>query len=99
MDTKYYNKRSGRWAPSSYKQRQLHNERIGWYTDRQIRETEKTESEKGPKALFLEELKNGYESAKKLIRNKYGENTFSDEILEKWRDEVNKNREEDDDAR
>ena len=36
-NNKYYDRRTGKWAPTSYKQRQFNSEMVGAHTDYQIR--------------------------------------------------------------
>lgn len=97
-----YRRNNGKFAPTIDRQRRLHNAFIGSLTDRLLREKDKKGPQKGPRALFLDELdKGGYEPAKKIIQDRYGEDAFSDEVFEGWIEEAGKNinREEDYDGR
>ena len=53
----YFDRRTGKWAPTSYKQRQRNSELVGAYTDYQMRQKDKKEPEKGSKLQFLEAYK------------------------------------------
>ena len=85
MDSKFYNKKNGRWAPTFYVQRLMNNEIAGYHTDAMIRQQYKKAPQKGIKTIFLEEYeKNGYESAKKLVNDRFETEVYSDIILLGW---------------
>lgn len=99
----YFNKRTRKWAPTSYRQRQYNSEIVAAHTDYQIRQKNKKEPEKGSKLQFLELYeKIGYEAAKEQINSRFDREVFTDEILKKWieeRKKESKNRNDDEDAR
>lgn len=86
MDNRYYNKSSGKWAPTNYAQRHLNSEKVGAYTDFLIRQKNKKNIvTKGLRQVFLEEYqKNGYQLAKELINKNLGKEVYTDEILISW---------------
>ena len=81
----YFNRRTRKWAPTSYRQRQYNSEMVGAHTDYQIRKENKKRPEKGSKMQFLEAYETiGYEAAKEQINARFGKEVFTDEIIIDW---------------
>ena len=68
------------------------------YEERQRKD--KPSKAKGKRAEFLEYYRiKGFDEAKRQINSGFKKEVYNDEILKKWIEEENKNKEEDSDAR